>query len=67
MDLASQWDEDALEAALCVAREVVREVRSQLESDQPVFPLGGSKIYDPLLAGVCGKGLLSLVGEEVDE
>jgi RecB family exonuclease len=65
--LAKEFDEAALDEALDAARQVVREVREQLSLDEPEFALGQPKIFDPILAELCGQGLLSLDGEEEEE
>lgn len=65
--LAEDFDEAACEAALEAACQVVRDVRNQLASDDPLFELGRPNIYDPVLADLCGQGLLSLASEEEDE
>jgi len=67
IQLAKAFDEAALDSALDAARQVVREVREQLSSDEPKFALGQPKIFDPILADLCGQGLLSLDGEEEEE
>ena len=58
--LATRWDEEAVGNALEAARDVVREVRAQLACEQPSFPLERPMIYDPVLADVCGEGLLTM-------
>jgi hypothetical protein len=67
VQLAEDFDEAACEAALEAACQVVRDVRNQLASDDPLFELGRPNIYDPVLADLCGQGLLSLASEEEDE
>ena len=67
VQLAKEFDGATLDAALDAARQVVREVREQLSRDEPDFDLGQPKIFDPILAELCGQGLLSLDGEEEEE
>jgi ATP-dependent helicase/nuclease subunit B len=67
VQLAKEFDGATLDAALDTARQVVREVREQLSSDAPEFALGQPKIFDPILADLCGQGLLSLDAEEEEE
>jgi hypothetical protein len=63
VDVAEKWDATIVEEALKETRRVVREVREKLGGGSREFPLGGSEIYDLVMANVCGKSLLSLPGE----
>jgi hypothetical protein len=63
IDIAAKWGATIVEEALAESCRVVLAVREQLSRHPREFPLGGSKIYDPVMANVCGKTLLSLPGE----
>ena len=62
VDVAVKWDATIVEEALAESVRVVLEVREQLRERPRNFPLGGSEIYDLVMANVCGKTLLSLPG-----
>lgn len=62
-DLVSGWDEEVLESAYAAAREVVRRVRRG-----ELFELGRGRPREPVLAALCGQGLLlEPAGEEQED
>jgi RecB family exonuclease len=65
--VAKEFDADTCASALDAARQVVREVREQLALDEPQFALGQPRFYDPILADLCGQGLLSMANDEEED
>ncbi len=63
VDVAEKWDATIVKEALQESSRVVLEVREKLGGGSREFPLGGSEVYDLVMANVCGKSLLSLPGE----
>lgn len=61
-DLIGDWDEDVLASALEAAREVVRAVRRG-----EFFDVARARPYEPVLAALCGQGLLMGSGAEEEE
>ena len=64
---ATDFDETTIAEALDAARQVVNAVRAELARPEPQFELGRPVLYDPVLADLCGEGVLSLAGEEGED